>query len=116
MFAATLTVSVLLASLIAFSAIRKLSHRPAVVETYVRAGVPEGWLDRLAIVLLAGAAGLLAGLAWAPIGIAAAAALTVYFLVAIAFHVRAGDAEHLPTPLVIALLAAAALALQLATL
>lgn len=116
MFAATLAVSVLLASLIAYSAIRKLSHRPAVVETYVRAGVPEDWLDRLAIVLLAGAAGLLAGLAWAPVGMAAAAALTVYFLVAIAFHVRAGDAEHLPTPLVIAVLAAAALSLRLATL
>jgi hypothetical protein len=116
MFAATLAVSVLLASLIAYSAIRKLSHRPAVVETYLRAGVPEEWLDRLAIVLIAGAAGLLAGLAWAPIGIAAAAALTAYFLVAVAFHVRANDAEHVPTPLTIALLAAVALGLQLAAL
>jgi hypothetical protein len=75
--------------------------------------VPEDKLDYLAVTLLAGAAGLLVGLLWAPLGIAAALALVVYFLVAMAFHVRAGDAEHLPTALVMALLAAAALALRL---
>jgi len=116
MFAVTAVVSIVLASLLAYAAIRKLSHRPAVVESYLRAGVPEEWLDRLAIILLAGAAGLLAGLLWAPIGVAAAAALIAYFTVAITFHVRAGDAEHLPTPLTIALLATVALGLQLATL
>jgi hypothetical protein len=107
-------VSILLAALLAFSAIRKLSHRPEVVQAYLRAGVPEDKLDYLAVTLLAGAAGLLAGLLWAPLGVAAALALVVYFLVAMAFHIRAGDAEHLPTPLVMALLAAAALALRLA--
>jgi hypothetical protein len=106
-------VSILLAAVLAFSAIRKLSHRPEVVQAYVRAGVPEDKLDYLAVTLLAGAAGLLVGLVWAPLGIAAALALVVYFLVAMAFHIRAGDAEHLPTPLVMALLAAAALALRL---
>jgi hypothetical protein len=106
-------VSILLAALLAFSATRKLSHRPEVVQAYVRAGVPEDKLDYLAVTLLAGAAGLLVGLVWAPLGIAAALALVVYFLVAMAFHIRAGDAEHLPTPLVMALLAAAALALRL---
>lgn len=105
--------STLLAALLAFSAIRKLSHRPEVVESYLRAGVPEDKLDYLAVTLLAGAAGLLVGLLWAPLGMAAALALVVYFLVAMAFHIRAGDAEHLPTPLVMALLAAAALALRL---
>jgi hypothetical protein len=106
-------VSILLAALLAFSAIRKLSHRPEVVQAYLRAGVPEDKLDYLAVTLLAGAAGLLVGLLWAPLGIAAALALVVYFLVAMVFHVRAGDAEHLPTPLVMALLAAAALTLRL---
>jgi hypothetical protein len=37
-----------------------------------------------------------------------------YFLVAISLHIRADDAEHVPTPLVIALIAAAALILRLA--
>jgi hypothetical protein len=37
----------------------------------------------------------------------------LYFIVAIGFHIRADDAEHLPTPLVIALIATAALVLRL---
>jgi DoxX-like family len=110
---AAATVSAALAALLAFSAVRKLSHRPEVVAAYARAGVPEHWLDPLAVVLLAGAAGVVAGVAWAPLGVAAAAALVAYFAVAIGFHVRAGDAEHAVTPLVIALLAAAALILRL---
>jgi len=108
--------SVVLAALLAYSAITKLSHRERFVQGYVRVGVPEDKLDYLAIILLAGAAGLMLGLAWAPIGLAAAVGVTLYFLVAIAFHVRAHDTEHLPTPLVIAALAAAALALRLAAL
>jgi DoxX-like family len=108
--------SILLAALLAYSAITKLSHRERFVQGYVRVGVPEDKLDYLAIILLAGAAGLMLGLAWAPIGVAAAVGVTLYFLVAIGFHIRAHDAEHLATPLVIAALAAAALALRVASL
>ena len=107
-------VSCLLAVLAAFAAIRKLSHRPEVVATYTAVGVPEERLDALAAILLAGAAGLLAGLLSAPIGAAAAAVFVVYFLVAIAAHLRAGDVRNLPTPVVMELLAAAALILRLA--
>jgi hypothetical protein len=105
--------SVLLAALLAYSAVRKLSHDPDVVRSYTRAGVPEERLDQLALVLFAGAAGLLAGLAWPPVGVAASAALAAYFLVAVAFHVRARDTAHAATPLVLMLLAAAVLALRL---
>ena len=112
---ATAVVSVLLAAALSYSALRKLSHRPEVVHTYLRAGVPEDRLDQLAIVLLAGAAGLLLGLFWAPVGLAAAACLVVYFLVAVTFHIRADDARHLAAPLVLALVAAVALALRLGT-
>ena len=116
MFAATIAVSTLLAAAVAYAALRKLSHRPEVVESYARVGVPEDKLDYLAFILLAGAAGLLAGLLWAPIGLAAAVGLIAYFVLAVAAHVRAHDVENLPTPLVIELLAIAALALRLATL
>ena len=102
-------VSVLLAALLVFAAIRKLSHRPEVVATYTRVGVPEERLDLLAWILLAGAAGLLAGLAWQPVGIAAGIGLVVYFLLAIAAHVRAGDLRNLPVPVVMELLAVASL-------
>jgi hypothetical protein len=40
----------------------------------------------------------------------------VYFLVAIGAHIRADDAENLPTPVAIELISAGALGLRLATL
>ena len=116
MFLATVIVSILLAALLAFAAIRKLSHREEVVRTYLRVGVPEDKLDYLAAILLAGAAGLILGLFWAPIGVAAAVGVICYFLVAIAFHIRADDVTNLPTPVAIGVIAAAALALRIATL
>jgi DoxX-like protein len=106
-----MVISVLLAALLVFAAARKLSHRPEVVATYTRVGVPEDRLDLLAWTLLAGAAGLLAGLAWHPIGVAAGIGLVVYFLLAIAAHIRAGDARNLPVPVAIELLAVASLIL-----
>jgi hypothetical protein len=104
--------SILLAGILAFSAVRKLSHREEIVRTYTRVGVPADKLDSLAYILLAGAAGLIAGLFWAPIGVAAAIGIACYFLLAIAAHIRADDAEHLPTPVVIELIAAASLILR----
>ena len=79
-------------------------------------GVPEDKLDYLATILLAGAAGLILGLFWAPIGVAAGVGVIGYFLVAIASHIRADDVRNLPTPLAIAVIATAALTLRIATL
>lgn len=115
LFVATVVASALLAALLATAAIRKLSHRPAVVQSYLRVGVPEERLNQLAVILLAGAAGVLLGLWWAPIGVAATAGVICYFAGAIGFHIRAGDARHLPTPFAFAVLAATALLLRLAT-
>jgi hypothetical protein len=110
---AVIAISVLLAVLLAFAAIRKLSHRPQVVASYARAGVPERWLNPLAAVLLAAAAGLVVGLAWPPLSVVTAAMVVVYFIVAITFHVRAKDHSQLATPIVIEALALATLILAL---
>jgi hypothetical protein len=107
-------VSVLLAALLVATAARKVSHRPAVVATYRRVGVPEQRLNQLAALLLAGAAGLVVGLWWEPLGIAAAAALVAYFLLAIGAHVRARDTANAPMPALYLALSAAALILHLA--
>lgn len=113
MFAATIALSLLLAALISYAAARKLSHRPEVVAEYARVGVPEERLDLLALLLLAGAVGLVAGLVWAPIGIAAAASLAVYFLAAIVAHVRAREpANRIVPAVVLTLFAAAVLVLR----
>jgi hypothetical protein len=74
MSVAAAVVSVLLAALLALAAVRKLSHQEQIVQSYVRVGVPEDKLNCLAAILLAGAAGLMLGLLWAPIGVAAGSA------------------------------------------
>jgi hypothetical protein len=106
-------VSTLLAVLLAVAAVRKLSHRKSIVASYARVGVPEERLNLLAFVLLLGAAGLLIGQLWTPIGVAAAACVTAYFTLAAAAHVRHHDLGQLPTPLALLGLAVASLLLQL---
>lgn len=113
MIAALIALTAMLAALLVFSAVRKLSHTPAVVAEYARTDVPEHWLTPLAILLLAATGGVLVGLIWAPIGIAAAAGLVGYFAVAIGFHVKSGDTADIRNPIVIALFAAFVLALQI---
>jgi hypothetical protein len=114
MVSASIVVSILLAALISYSAVLKLSHRPKVVEDYRRAGVPERWLNWLAALLLASAAALVVGHWWTPAGVAAAAGLCAYFAVAVGFHVRTKDTKNAVTPVVLMVLAIAALGLQLA--
>jgi hypothetical protein len=89
----------LLAALLLVSALMKLSHKPTVVASYARAGVPERWLNALAMLLIAAAVSLVAGLFWAPLGIAAAGGLAAYFAVAIGFQVRARDFAPLGVPI-----------------
>jgi DoxX-like family len=113
---ATAVVSALLALAMAYSAVRKLSHHEEYIGGYLRVGVPEDKLNYLATILIAGAAGLILGLFWAPLGVAAAIGVVLYFGTAIAFHIRADDAKNMPTPLALLVLGAAVLALQLATL
>jgi len=115
MFITATFVTVILSGLLVFAAVHKLGHDPQVVATYTRVGVPEARLNVLAALLLAGAAGALAGLVWAPLGAAACAALTVYFALAVVAHLRARDAEHLGPPVLLLLLSAAAFGVRLLT-
>ncbi|WP_103337485.1 DoxX family protein [Amycolatopsis sp. CA-126428] len=61
-----------------------------VLATSAAVDVPPSWLPALGTLKLAGAAGLLLGLLGVPVlGVAAAIGLTLYYLGAIAAHVRA---------------------------
>jgi hypothetical protein len=60
---------------------------------------------------LAGVIGALAGLAWAPIGVAAEIGLALLSVGAVAFHVRASDGFAKTAPAVIAILLAVATAI-----
>jgi hypothetical protein len=116
MSTAATILSAVLAAILAAAAVRKLSHREEVVASYERVGVPPDKLNHLAFILLAGAAGLVLGLFWAPIGIAAGIGVSGYFVLAVVAHIRHHDERHLPTPVAIELLAVTALTLRVATL
>lgn len=106
--------SVFLAALVAVAAIRKLTHHPSVVESYRRAGVPESKLNYLAAILLAAAAGLIAGIWWQAVGVAAAVGLVGYFVGAVVSHLRALDAGRIATPIAYGVFAAVVLGFRLA--
>lgn len=116
MFIGTVIVSALLAALLVFSAGLKLSHKEEVVQMYAKVAVPEDKLNYLAIVLLAGAVGVIAGLFWAPIGVAAAIGVILYFTGAVVAHLRVRDAKSLPAPLTYLGFGVAALVLRLLTM
>lgn len=64
-----------------------------------RLEVEQGWLPMLGILKLLGGLGLLAGIAVPQIGVAAAAALVLYFVAAIVTVLRARWYANLPFPL-----------------
>lgn len=64
------------------------------------------------MLLLVGASGVLVGLVWAPVGIAAGACLTGYFLLAIGAHIRHRDLARVGPPIALTLFSVAALVLR----
>jgi DoxX-like family len=108
--------TVLLAAGLIVAAVRMLNRSPGFVETLDEAGVPLSWCTPLAAVELVGAAGLLVGLAIEPVGVAASAGVLLYFLGAMAAHVRAKDWFGLRVPGTVAVLAGVVLWLRIITL
>jgi uncharacterized membrane protein YphA (DoxX/SURF4 family) len=112
MFLATIVVSVLLAVALAASASFKLRKDPRLVEGLGAVGVPVARFWQLAVLELAGAAGLVIGLFWWPLGVAAAIGVILYFVGATGAHVRFRDWGHIASPVGILVVAVAALVLR----
>jgi hypothetical protein len=77
----------------------------------VEVGFPPSYLWLLGLAQGAGALGLLVGLAWSPLAVAAAIGLVLYFLGAVGAHVRVGHPNRAGMSAVILLGCVAALAL-----
>ena len=107
---ATVVVTLLLAALFTFSSSIKLLGVPKSLTIRDHLGVSPNQWRVIGGLELAGVAGVLAGLLWAPLGIAAAIGLALLSIGAVAFHLRASDrvAEMVPAAIGIALGAAAA--------
>ncbi|MFC8799645.1 DoxX family protein [Promicromonospora sp. NPDC057138] len=117
MFIASVVVSALLALATAFSGFGKLTGNPQVVEPLTtKLGVPQRLIPVLGTLLVAGAAGTVVGIWWAPIGIAATGCFVLYFIGAVITHARAKDWAGMVPVVVLMLVSAAALVLRLLSL
>ena len=107
---ATVVVTILLAALFTFAGSIKLLGVPQSLAIRDHLGVrPLQW-RLIGVCELAGVAGVLVGLVWAPIGIAAAIGLALLTIGAVAFHLRASDSAKDMAPAVIGVALAAATA------
>ena len=100
---AEVIVTALLAALFSFSSLIKLFGVRQSLAIRDHLGVEPVQWRLIGLLELAGVAGVLVGLVWAPIGIAAAIGLALLVLGAIVFHVRASDSVADTAPAVIGL-------------
>jgi hypothetical protein len=115
-FVAYAVIAVLLALMLLPSAWAKLIRSERAVQSFTgQLGVPLGLYPFMAACEIAGAAGLIIGLWYGPLGVAAALGVVLYFVGAIGAHLRKRDFKGLLTPAVILIIAAAALTLRAAS-
>jgi hypothetical protein len=100
---AKIVVTALLAALFAFAGLIKVLGVRQSLAIRDHLGVDPTQWRLIGLLELAGVAGVLVGLTWAPIGIAAAIGLTLLISGAIVFHVRASDSVADTAPAVIGL-------------
>jgi len=114
MFIATVVVSILFAVILVASGGGKLAGQKQQLETMRKVKFPVDKMWLLASAEIAGAAGLIIGLFWWPLGVAAAIGLILYFLGATGSHLRVRDPGW-PPAAVLLLVGVASLVLRLAT-
>ncbi|MFY9764523.1 MAG: DoxX family protein [Mycobacterium sp.] len=100
---AKVVVTALLAAMFGFAGLIKIVGVRQSLEIRDHLGIKPVQWRVIGSLELAGVAGVLAGLVWAPIGVAAAIGLALLILGAIVFHVRASDSVADTAPAVIAL-------------
>jgi hypothetical protein len=92
MYVVYIIVAGVFAAMLSMSARMKLVRAPVAVEVIGDVvGVPLRFFPVLALLEVAGAVGLLAGIGLKPLGVAAGVCLVVYFLGAITSHLRKHD-------------------------
>ena len=116
MHIAYLVITIVFAVMVTFSGVGKIRrdrHQVQVIHETV--GVPLKFFPLLAACELAGAAGLLAGIEWPALGIAAGISLVLYFVGAVVSHLRVSDFKGIGSAAFMLVLAAAALGLRFLT-
>lgn len=117
MFIALVIATALLALITLNSSAAKLRKSTQVLDViHGTVGVPLAAIPVLAALEIAGALGIIAGLWLAPLGVVAAAGLTLYFVSAAIGHLRAGDMKGIAMPLIPLALSIVVLVLRVITL
>ena len=108
-------VSILLAALCLVPSAAKLSAQPAMQASAAHFGIDWPRYRWIGVAELAAALGVLAGLAWHPVGVAAATGMAALVIGALVMHGRAGDrAKDMAPALVILLVTIGYLAVAVA--
>ena len=108
-------VTVLAAASNVYAAYVDFARADWVIANMTSYGIPRSWLFSLGVLKALGAVGLLIGIAVPSVGVAASFGLVLYFIGAIVTVVRSRCYSHIRFPAPFLLLAAASLALRLAT-
>ena len=113
---AYLAMTILLAAMLLFSGLGKIRRDPRqmrVVHEII--GVPLKYFPLLAACEFAGALGLVLGIMWPPLGVAAGVGLVLYFVGAIVSHLRVGDVKGVGPAAFMLAVAVAALIMRILT-
>jgi uncharacterized membrane protein YphA (DoxX/SURF4 family) len=98
------TISLLLAAACLFPAAAKLAGHPKMQQSAAHFGIPWPRYRLIGAAELAAAAGILTGLWWHPLGVAAAAGMALLLVGAIITHRKASDSVKEMAPALVALL------------
>ncbi|MFG3708779.1 DoxX family protein [Micromonospora sp. NPDC047670] len=103
-----IVLTLILAAVFLGTAVPKLTGQAQMRERMEHLGVSPGLTRVLGVLELAAVAGLLLGLLWAPLGVAAAVGLALQMVGAVVYHARAKDPAAMTlTPAVFAVAALA---------
>jgi DoxX-like family len=106
-------IAMVLAAMASFSGVGKLRNDPHIVKViHETVRVPMKYFPLLAACEIAGAVGLVLGIWWPILGIAAAIGLVIYFLGAVVSHMRVGDFAGIGPAAMLLTMSAAALILR----
>ena len=98
------TISLLLAVACLLPAVGKLTGQPTMRQSAEHFGIPWSRYRLIGVAELAAAAGILMGLWWHPLGVAAAAGMAVLLIGALVTHRKAADSAKEMAPALLALL------------
>ncbi|MFI7650452.1 DoxX family protein [Micromonospora sp. NPDC049460] len=108
-----IVLTAILAAVFLGTAVPKLTGQAQMRERMDHLGVSPGLTRVLGVLELAAVAGLLLGLLWAPLGIAAAVGLALQMVGAVVYHARAKDPAPMTlTPVIFAVAAVALVVLH----